>query len=438
MVSLGTNDSLAAHHYLGWTPISAIATEPWRALVEGGEAWRAHAVTAARAAVLRGDSEAAHTHLARIDRNTPADTALFHGCAAWVHWMDGAGESAAPHLEALRRLPERYVGCRVDGFMVRALFTMQEAPLEALQLARTASAEARAASLPHWEFLAGLVLARARRFCGQPLFAATILASLRQWLPALYAPWADWEAYLAGEAVDVDSAVYTRWHAFREDIAGMEELYGRQEGAFARGEVDATPRGVDAFLGPQGALVLGSIGTARRCVAPEEETPVTYDLRGLQKKRVATLACALAMTPSVTVDGLFRAIYGFAYHPGRHKGAFRVLLHRARKTLEDYHLTIEETKGQLAFAENGTIAIFDPRTVVYEDAAVLALLRRQNRLTTKEVMAALGIPRRTAQDALRRLVEQGILARTAAGAAAEYICEDTVYEDPTKARRQPS
>ena len=68
----------------------------------------------------------------------------------------------------------------------------------ALELARRASLMARVESLPQPEFLAHLVLARARRFARQPHLSLRIARALQDVVPAPWRTWLDWEWALAG------------------------------------------------------------------------------------------------------------------------------------------------------------------------------------------------------------------------------------------------
>jgi len=140
---------------------------------------------------------------------------------AWVS-LEVAGEWLAirrgtPHEDA-RELEERARALArqdarprtsallVEVATVRAMASLARDDLEgALRESRRASRMARTEALPQSEYLANVVLARARRLSGRPHLATRILRGLAEVAPRPWWGWLGWELALAGAADVLDT-----------------------------------------------------------------------------------------------------------------------------------------------------------------------------------------------------------------------------------------
>ncbi|MEZ4373332.1 MAG: hypothetical protein R3B07_21090 [Polyangiaceae bacterium] len=97
----------------------------------------------------------------------------------------------------------------------------------ALRLARRASLMARVRSLPQPEFLAHLVLARARRFARQPHLSLRIARALQDVVPAPWRNWLGWEWALAG-GEQLERSEQLEASESASSIAMLKQVLGEQ------------------------------------------------------------------------------------------------------------------------------------------------------------------------------------------------------------------
>ena len=78
------------------------------------------------------------------------------------------------------------------------------------------------------------------------------------------------------------------------------------------------------------------------------------------------------------------------------------------------------------------MVVADPRCRIDASERVLHLMAREGRLGTTAAAKRLGIPFRTAQDAIAKLVEDGALCKVREGRRIAYRVEDTTLSEPTR------
>lgn len=137
---------------------------------------------------------------------------------------------------------------------------------------------------------------------------------------------------------------------------------------------------------------------------------------------------ALAGAQGLSVDAFFVQVYGFRYRKDQHDGAFRVLLHRMRQTV-DACASIVRDGEQLRLELRGAFAVPDPRTEIPLAERVLRQIARERGVGARALASALEVPLRTIQVELARLVEDGACEPAPHGSG--YVVEDTTFSDPT-------
>jgi hypothetical protein len=366
---------------------------------------------------------------------------------------------------------------------------------EGLRVARRASRMARTEAIPASEALAHLVLARARRESGHPHLALRITRSLATFAIPSHRAWLALERGLAGgtereahadarvaplagagEALRtwVSAAEAGRIDPF-EDATRTLLSHARRLPRFVARELEGLVTATDARLDPAGspvgAFLLGAgaelppalqgLATLRG-VAGEGETAIVYVAsfapdrarrvvrlgRALAASRLTTLkqtrmkqgrtetvvaALLLAGPSGLPEEECFRAVYGFAFVPELHRGAFDVTLHRAREWLGELG-TLERRAGSVTLAPQRALLCPDPRCSGSVSDKILVALADQGVRSAKEIADATGVPLRAVQAALAELVEDGACdARPGQGRAVEYFVEDTTFTEPTAA-----
>jgi DNA-binding transcriptional ArsR family regulator len=350
----------------------------------------------------------------------------------------------------------------------------------ALECARRSFRMARTETLPESECLAALILARLRRSTGQPYLATRIATALRRFASVQWRPWIDWEITLAsgvapedasGPAFALAQALSCARAGDRRGVAAaIGELRARTHGfAPLVGDVARVCSVIDPAIDPAASL-------AAWCAGVDPFAAPPFGLAGLDGhehddagvalvvarpdragRRFLRLARALAERDGATVrltegrvgraeglvaalalaggDGLsepelFACVYGFAYAPALHRGAFDVALHRARARLESLG-TIERGDGRTRLVVHAPFVVPDPRSVPATAERVLGRLARAGEVGAKELADALGMPLRTVQDSLRVLVEDGACTPKREGRRVLYSIEDTTFQLPT-------
>lgn len=197
---------------------------------------------------------------------------------------------------------------------------------------------------------------------------------------------------------------------------------------------DATPASTEV----EAAVVWAPEGeTARRVLTPGVgllPTGASYlpATKGRQARTDSTMAALLLAGPDgLDEDALFRRIYGFAFDEALHRGVRDVLYTRVRQRLEERG-ALERSSGRVRIRHDASLVVPDPRCSPPRDHVLLWLLARHGHTSAKDAAKLLGIPVRTAQDGLRRLVDDGVCRAQKVGRRLEYHLEDTTFREPTQ------
>lgn len=383
----------------------------------------------------------------------------------------------------------------IDATLVRALAALTEDRLkDATGLARRASRMARTEGLRPERYLAAVVLARVRRRGGRPHLATRILAGIAPIAAPSWQGWLSWERILAGGSPDADDLGHgfrpadravlaltklletagrgdlvdfdARADALLEEVAGFREI-SREATAlraaldyrptapecpdavrqWALGDEAETPAGFHGLVGPPD----GPADSTIACVVSRPEHEPRRILRiavpllevegdvlrlsrtRLRRGRVDTAVAALALGgPSGLADeDLFRRAYEFAFTPSLHAGILDVLVHRMRARLEGA-ATIHRKEGRITIEPHGILVLSDPRCVEHVEDRLLRLIARLGGVTTRQAAQELDVSVRTAQLALRRLLEAGDCVLNRNGRRVQYLVEDTTFTEPTR------
>ncbi|MGE0790033.1 MAG: hypothetical protein AB7S26_30440 [Sandaracinaceae bacterium] len=402
---------------------------------------------------------------------------------AWFGWL--TGEPDVAEVEALTSAARRdgVAWITVDATSLASLVAGSSGDhAGAVDLARRASRMARVERLAPQHVVASMALARARRLAGSSHVAEFIVQATAAACPAYLETWRTWEGLLAGViaparcedayaapladmlacAVTGDHSAYLAaveraraafpagphtleidaLHTLVDPLAPLDDASADLLG-FAAGLDDEAPRGLSGLCSVSwsptdvaGAWVLGDPEGAGRRILPMGRSLVaaaTAAIDDAKSTRTATMLAALALAGPVGVDEseLFQRIYGFAYRPERHAGTRRVLYHRARSRLPEGVTLIQEGE-RLRLALPEPMLFLDPRCAPSTAHAVLRVLVGMKNATTKDVATALGIPLRTAQNALRQLVEDGVCESVKATRETRYTLSDTTFSELTR------
>jgi hypothetical protein len=446
---------------------------------------------AARAAVLAFDAERLalwnDVHERLVSPNASDEGALsLHAGRGWAAVLAGDSAAGIACADALRDAASEasHAALVVEATTLRAAALAVAGDLEeATTSARRASRMSRTESLPQEEYFANLLLARVRRLHGKTHLSTRILAALMRVATPPWQPWMRWELLLSGAmvggvsegVVDDDPSELLlellsaarnasrpdfdrHARALRSRLASISLLCGDLEtllplldplaplpdvvAPWAHGDVDEVPGGLAAVgltddRAGEAALVLAG-AAPRRVLAPgiglagADDAVRVAPAPGRQARTETTIAALLLAGPDGWVeDELFQRIYGFAYTPALHRGVRDVLYHRARQRLEGIGELVRED-GRVALRARGTIIAADPRCSPPPEHALLTVLAAAGQASAKAAAEAMGVPVRTAQDALRRLADDGACQAVKVGRRLEYIVEDTTFLEPTK------
>lgn len=356
---------------------------------------------------------------------------------AWIAVFDGA-PWVDVDTDTLR------AGGKVDPSLVvelhslRALHALNAGRVEdALATARRASRMAASESILQGEYLANLVLARARRHAGMAHYAIRVLGALDSVVPSMWKPWIAVELALAG-ARSLDT-MPTGFDQISTEAATLRAVSSIGESevaparAWIRGETHDVPFGLRA---PSEdplclAVVVADAGGARRVL--RSGMPPTYALiePSPKARRLHESMSAILLHPGLPEAELFEQAYGYPPEDLGHDGVLRGLLHRIRKALEGLG-TLEREEGRLTILPTTDFAVPDPRCETSLDDRILTFLAaRRGRATAKDVAQAMQIPLRTVQRKLGRLVEDGACTAESDRKRTEYVVEDTTFSEPT-------
>lgn len=394
----------------------------------------------------------------------------------WVGWARGEAVSdAAQRFEKAARASGSSTET-VESALAGAMSMLEEGDIEgAVRGARRATRMARSEADPELEFLALVVMARVRRWSGRPMLARIILRSLVDRAPSSFRRWMTWEWILCGASTALFTDAGTAPHAVRlhsvpaepadpEWFAGWEmewrehqphrrdlralrslwEPLANLDEPFALGHTHDVPRGLFGPAGIDGALVLVRPDAAARrfarrvwpsAVLGRRGGDAVYDLREIDRPRNATLLTRLAFAGAqgIGTASLFEQVYGFPFVAGRHSNSLRVLLHRARKLVEPC-ASIERSQDQLVLRCRQAFVLPDPSTAVHEDSNLVEVLAAAGAgRSSTDIAEHLGVPRRTIQDSLRRLVDSGVCRTSRSGKRTLYFLEDSMLHTKTSA-----
>jgi DNA-binding transcriptional ArsR family regulator len=445
-------------------------------------AWRAFDGTALDEAGTIAQRELAESGAHDHDSLATLQLALASAWYDLARRRTPTGDDAAAIEQRARRLgaPELVL----EAAALRTMAAMDAGDLElALEHARRSFRMARTETLPDAEHLAAVILARIRRYTGQPYLATRIATALRRFAAPDWRPWIDWEITLASGAAPDDACgpatLLARAIACARagDRGGFATVFAELEQrarsfatlaadvARVRIAIDPTLdlaasepamvawcEGRDPFAAPP----FGLVGLDRRLDDEEDiglslviASPARAGRRTLllarrlaeqdgacvlegRAGRAEGIIAALALTDAAGVaePELFASVYGFAYVAALHRGAFDVALHRARARLESLG-TIERSDGRIRLVVHAPFVVPDPRALPATSERVLGRLARVGDIGAKELAAALGMPLRTVQDSLRVLVEDGACTTKRDGRRVVYSIEDTTFQEPT-------
>ncbi|MEM9192165.1 MAG: hypothetical protein AAGF12_23535 [Myxococcota bacterium] len=428
---------------------------------------------------LDGSPEVLRKCLTRRSRLGPADetVALANEVArGWLEVLEGQSRPASELQSLERAAAVRGLSAQaIDFAVLEALSDLEHRKVsEALLTARRAARMARTESLLIQEYTSNLLLARARRHNASSHFALTILSSIEPALPLRWRRWCDTELLLAG-GVGSDSMGTTRdligaaqtgdvarfgasasdlcrkvsgWKAMAHEVAlfiaaidpaatteHLPELQGWLVGSnsqFPRGISapsfgEATialavrpPSGVPRRVLSQGIGLIGAMGGMVRL--PVEATATS-------RSSAAVAALVLAGDPGADVPEFFRSVYGFAFHPTKHAGTLRVLLHRVRDALGTA-ASVERVGERLRLVGAGQCYAPDPRcTLTVEDRVLMQVSASAIGTGARDIALGLRLPLGKVQTTLKELVESGMCFSEREGRRVIYRVEDTTVEE---------
>ncbi len=423
----------------------------------------------ALAALLAHDADAlgrAVDALARLTELAAGPLAdASHGLArAGLRWLRGE-EAEPPAIAPVAAAIDPSL--QVEHVSLRALQSLAEGHVATgVASARQASRMAAADGVLQAEYLANLVLARARRRSGRGHLALRILTALRAVVPPTWERWVGLELGLAGAldmapwaAVDAALDVGDR-AAFDAALGGLlggplaaplrRELIawrgltdpaaepGVDAGPWVRGEAHEVPFGIvdgaRSLLSP--AFVVATAAGARRVLARGlslvvEDAWRPEPIAQTRRNHHTLAALALAGAEGLEAPALFAEVYGFAFDEPQHAEVLRGLVHRARAELGDAGDIVREG-ARVGLAVRRALAVPDPRAERSLADQVLGFLAGgAGRATAREIASALRVPLRSVQRAVGALVEEGGCLAEPDGRRVEYVVEDTTFHQPT-------
>jgi hypothetical protein len=139
----------------------------------------------------------------------------------------------------------------------------------------------------------------------------------------------------------------------------------------------------------------------------------------------------LAGPAGIAREDLFRRVYGFTFKQVTHQGVLDVLVHRVRALLGE-SATLDRSVRTIAAVARAPLAVPEGASAQPLEDRVLRALAERGGLGAREAAEAIGIPLRTVQAALARLVEEGACLTERRGRAVAYRVEDTTFSEPTR------
>ena len=155
--------------------------------------------------------------------------------------------------------------------------------------------------------------------------------------------------------------------------------------------------------------------------------------RGASERTPSTVAAiALAGARGIARQDLFRTVYGFEYDHEVHRGLFKALMHRVRTDLGEWGEVKAASDDRYVLTLHCALVIPDPRCEHSLEDVVLWTLASVGAQSAKEASDGSGLPLRTTQRTIKRLVESGALIVERVRNGVKYRVEDTTFSEPTK------
>ena len=407
-------------------------------------------IQCARLAFARHDVETLLGWLAELQEHHPTSPAL-PLLDAQIRWLDGQkvvdSELALAEAAAARADMAATV---VEVDTMRSLIA--DSRDEARHHARRAVRMSRTEELPLQQYLAGIALARARRFDGHAHMALRILGALRGVAPRAFTSWLEHELRMAGDSASWHDGEEGRLEQARRLTADAPSAALRRElntlvalldptcleplaDEWRAGRALETPFGLAAAQtspNQHQALSLFDPGSAVRVLASAPLASKYELLCSARPGRLETTlsVLGLAARPLSTKD-FFTEVYGFPFEAPLHRGALEVVVHRIREMVGD-RASIHRDLGTLSMEVHRPFAVPDPRVQRSVDESVLRALAQHPDATARESAEELGVPLRSVQHALKRLVQDGVCEANKRGRVICYRIEDTTFTEPTR------
>ncbi|MFK8000612.1 MAG: hypothetical protein AB8H86_13510 [Polyangiales bacterium] len=398
-----------------------------------------------------------------------------HGAAAynhlsgWLAFLRGQGEIAqklGEQLESDSRARGKSTGV-VEGAVLNAAgILLGGDPSAALKQVRRAARMAQSERLWTSNFLAGILLSRARRMNGQTYLAARVAVACLAVTGSEWAPLLEWELFFAGGDTshahrelpivrvraelaewllgdgqvprrtalgsvphegDIAAALFAAGASEETSEAATSKwIYGNAQ------DVPGIISGISAHASQHGPvrIIVRSNAKARRMLhtVPKGVTPLPPS--GVEATRVEALVAVLAFADGpLSRRTLFERTYGFKYRPEIHEDAFKVLRSQAKSFIAGW-ATLGSVDGYVLHVHKD-IAVLDPGSKQPTGNAILGRLGQMGQSNAKSLAETLGIPLRTVQAALKELVNDGACEVQRIGRRVEYVVEDTTFQEIT-------
>ncbi|MFK8002014.1 MAG: winged helix-turn-helix domain-containing protein [Polyangiales bacterium] len=448
-----------------------------------------------RAATLRLDgagvsSCVAYARQLAQDHPGACDELALGVSAAWEAWVLGAPNAESVEALALQGRARGDAQVAVEAQVLRGLHELAlRRVADAVQTLRRASRMARVEGVPNLEVLAGIALARARRFQGRPQLALRILRAVAPHAPPPWRRWLSWEAALSGarfaggradatilgallracDASEQGHADGSRvsleslskgaesFAALSQEARAAAALLSVGEctdapadvAAWIRSEVSEVPPAFRGFIfashieeaGESCALLLAPTqGSARRVLARSVRLAMAlgYDADSAAAPThprtdsgLATLAFGRGALP---LGVYFEQVYEYPFDSGVHRSMVNMHVKRMRERVGE-SAGIERDGDTIALHIKRPLILRDARCEETIEDRVLGVLARSDAKSASELARELKIPLRTVQRILRELQVDAGVEQHKEGRKVRYAVEDTTFSEPTRTRR---
>ena len=330
------------------------------------------------------------------------------------------------------------------------------------------------------QYLAHLVLARLRRRSGMPHLALNITRALGSRATRPWATWTAWEATLAGDRTErtgcsqdaaTEDPIALRV-AIRAALAGdraafdagmrraFESVAGVGFLARELGELsvaidpDTEPGARDWACSDDAPFPPGLLGVhdeakslhpvavlvapdraPRRCLLAARRLAGAGSPLHRSSKATSTCesmrSCRVGARRRPTSRRRFlRAPLRLPVRRGSSRNLLGVLVHRARERVGGAGVLVRGG-GTLELTSASPVWISDPRSTPPEADQVLHAIARGGESGAKDLAERLGIPLRSVQAAIARLVDDGVCRRIKKGRVVTYRVADTTFTEPS-------